>query len=281
MLKVPHNRYYWSSDIQIPAVSEYMLCRRWETIKSNLHFSDNEKAIPKSQDGYDKLYKIRSFIDLLNNRFNKVELPEHLSVDEQMIPYCGKNGPWMYVKGKPNPWGFKVWALASTCGFIHNVDFCVTATPAQEVYCDLCSISNLVLKLASIIPSDANYKISMDSLFTGVPLFFELRKRGIHCLGTVQLPRASGLKKVVSNECDLIRNKHSYKEYDGKLDNKGEGLRVIRWNDNKVVNIMTTFGSALPLGTCQRWDREVNANRKVTVPCPGLISYYNKNMGGI
>ena len=88
------------------------------------------------------------------------------------------------------------------------------------------------------------------------------------------------MKKVISNECDLIRNKHSYKEYDGKLDNKGEGLRVIRWNDNKV-NIMTTFGSALPLGTCQRWDREVNANRKVTVPCPGLISYYNKNMGGI
>ena len=34
----------------------------------------------------------------------------------------------------------------------------------------------------------------------------------------------------------------------GKLDKEGESLRVIRWNDNKIVNIMTTFGSAFTFG---------------------------------
>ena len=85
-------------------------------------------------------------------------------------------------------------------------------------------------------------------------------------------------KHVQVNE---VKDKHSYREYEGKLDNAGVGLRVIRWNDNEIVNIMSSFGSALPLGTCQRWDRSLDAYRKVTVPCPNLVSYYNQHMGGI
>ena len=93
LIRLPRTRYYWSPLFQIPAVSDYMPMRRWEIIKNSLHFSDNEQAIPKGQPGYDALYKIRSLVDLLNIRYNDVEVPENCSVDEQMIPYSGKNGP--------------------------------------------------------------------------------------------------------------------------------------------------------------------------------------------
>ena len=55
MLKLPRTRYYWTNDVEIPAVSKYMRMRRWETIKSFLHFSDNEKAIASGQPGHDRL----------------------------------------------------------------------------------------------------------------------------------------------------------------------------------------------------------------------------------
>ncbi|CAL4126748.1 unnamed protein product [Meganyctiphanes norvegica] len=282
LIKLPRTRYYWNSEVEIPAVSQYMRMRRWEKIKHFLHFSDNEKVIEKGQPGYDRIYKIRPLLDLLNSKFNEIDLPEHVSCDEMIIPYAGTRGPRQYVKGKPNPWGFKVWCLADTHGVIHNVDLCVEPTPAQDGHPDIGSTGNLVLKLCSIVPRHENYKVYMDNYFSGVPLFLELRRLGIHCMGTVQLPRASGLKSVLIPDHELIKKgKSSFVEYEGKLDNKGKDLRVVRWNDGKIVNIMSSFGSALPLGTCERWQRTVNDNKKVSVPCPSLVSYYNTHMGGI
>ena len=85
----------------------------------------------------------------------------------------------MYVKGKPNPWGFKVWTLADSFGVILNIDFCVGPTPRVEPSPDIGSSSNIVLKLTSIIPDNMNYKVFTDNYFSSVPLYIEMKNKRV------------------------------------------------------------------------------------------------------
>ena len=103
-------------------------------------------------------------------------------------------------------------------------------------------------------------------------------------MGTIRLARVSGIHPILITDDALNKtDKSSYVEYEGKL-GKGASagaLRVIRWNDNAIFNMITTFGSALPLASCQRWDRSTNNQRKETVLCPGTIKLYNEHMGRV
>ena len=283
LVKLHRSRYYWKQETEQSAISESMTRKRWEEIKSNLHFSDNEKAPKKGTAGYDKVYKIRPYLDYLNDKFNKIPMGENLCVDEMMIPYTGKRGPRYYIKGKPNPWGFKVWGLADSFGIVHNFDMCVGSTPRVEDFPDLKSSANVVAKLASIVPKQVNHKIYMDNLFSTVPLYLEFLKRGIFCTGTVRLNRCSGLKdQCLVPDADIkAKGKSSFIEYEGKIKDTTDDIRVIRWYDNNFCSIMSTMGSAQPISTVQRWDKTLNNFEKTSVPCPGIVKYYNAHMGGI
>jgi hypothetical protein len=53
-----------------------------------LHFSDNNLQPSSSSPSYDRLYKIRSILDLVSTHFMEfVDFEPHLSVDEQMVPF--------------------------------------------------------------------------------------------------------------------------------------------------------------------------------------------------
>ena len=281
LVKLPRTRYYWNSDVQIPAITNYMSMRRWETIKSSLHFVDNEEE-PKRCPLFDRIWKMRPYIDLLNDRFNQIPMGENLSFDEQIIPYDGTRGPRMYTKNKPNPWGFKVWALADTCGILYNFDVCVRATPKQDGYPDIGSIGNTVLKGANLIPGGLGHKLYMDNLFPGVPLFQELYKREIYCMGTARLDRVPNIKSAMITDADLkALGKSAYKEYEGKIDEDEANIRVIRWNDNNCFTLMSTFSSGYPPTTVERWDKTTSPAKKVSVECPSMVKLYNTNMGGV
>ena len=89
---------------------------RFREIKRNLHLADNG-AVNKN----DKLYKVREYIDKLNLNFMKFGCFAYkLSIDEQMVPYFGRHSCKMYMKGKPVRFGFKVWCLCSSQGYLFN-----------------------------------------------------------------------------------------------------------------------------------------------------------------
>ena len=180
---------------------------------------------------------------MLNKKINAIPMTEFLDVDEQMIPYCGTRGPRYYIKNKPNPWGFKNWALADTYGMIYNVDICVGATKQQDGHPDIGATGNIVLQLCKIIPIHLDYKVVMDNYFSGVPLYYELLKRGTHCFGTVKLNRVPGISSVILPDNELIaRGKSSFVEYEGTMKdaegnvpaNDTQHIRVIRWYDKSV-----------------------------------------------
>ena len=116
-----------------------------------------------------------------------------------MIPYTGKYGPRYYIKGKPNPWGFKVWTLASDFGIVYNFDVCTAPTKQQPGWPDMGSSSNTVCKLTSLVPQHLNHKLILDNLFSSIPLFMEMFKRGILCMGTVRANILIGIDMITEN----------------------------------------------------------------------------------
>ena len=180
------------------------------------------------QPGYDPIFKVRPYIDLLNTKFKSIWMPETLCVDEMMIPYDGTRGPRHYVKGKPHPWGYKAFTLCDSKGIVYNVDIACGASPQQPGFPDIGSTGNMVLKLCSIIPVNQSHKVYMDNYFSSIPLFYELLANGIHTMGTVRLDRLAGISNVIISDSDL-QNKgiRAFREYEAVLPPKVEDLRVI------------------------------------------------------
>ncbi|XP_045115262.1 piggyBac transposable element-derived protein 2-like [Portunus trituberculatus] len=280
IVKMTSHRRYWTSDAHLRAVIDYMSCARWERIKSCIHFADNSQCPAKGTPEYDKLYKVKPLLNHLKSKYNMIPMDKNVCVDEQMIPYKGTRGPRYYIKGKPNPWGFKVWTLAGSHGIVHNFEVCVGATPKVDGFPDLKSSANIVCKLASIIPTHKNYRLYMDNLFSTIPLYFEMYKRGILCMGTVRTNRLSGLRMIPDKDLKA-KGKSAFVEYDGKVETCPESVRVVRWNDSNLCTIMSTMGSAQPVANIPRWDKSVSTTEKSPVNCPALIKHYNENMGGV
>ncbi|CAB4056725.1 SPTB [Lepeophtheirus salmonis] len=75
----------------------------------------------------------------------------------------------------------------------------------------------------------------------------------------------------------MINEERTHEEVSTLVD--GVGVRAVKWLDNKCVNLLSTFSSALPLEECKRFDKK---KREITmIPCPAIVKVYNKFMGGM
>jgi hypothetical protein len=104
---LPKERDYWSvdNDIGVTAVGEALSRNRFQEIKRWLHACDNSQLDPQ-----DKLFKISPFLNLMQKNISQFGVfSVHLSVDESMIPYFGRSGMKMFIRGKPIRFGYKVW----------------------------------------------------------------------------------------------------------------------------------------------------------------------------
>lgn len=54
---------------------------------------------------------------------------------------------------------------------------------------------------------------------------------------------------------------------------------MVRWLDNKVVHLISTFTGVEPLGSVLRWN--AIEKKKTCFPCPSIVYQYNQNMGGV
>ena len=76
----------------------------------------------------------------------------------------------------------------------------------------------------------------------------ELRKIGIHSMGTIRILNTAGFAKVCMPDKELSQlGSRSFVEYivsfEGSVD---PGIRIIRWDDNNIFNLAHTFGSGYP-----------------------------------
>ncbi|KAL3223996.1 hypothetical protein MRX96_027063 [Rhipicephalus microplus] len=69
----------------------------------------------------------------------------------------------------------------------------------------------------------------------------------------------------------------SHVELEATVD--GVEVRVVKWYDSRGVNTASTFESAEPLGTCQRYDRK--KKERCEIQQPAIVKTYNTFMGGV
>jgi len=115
---LPATKLYWSKDEDkgIALVRNSMSRNRFDSIKQNLHLSDNDQL-----DKNDRFAKLRPLFDLINQKNMQFGVFSHnLSIDEEMVPYFGRHSCKMYIKGKPIRFGFKLWCLCSSNGYLYK-----------------------------------------------------------------------------------------------------------------------------------------------------------------
>jgi len=98
---------------------------RFFKLRSNWHFVNN---LEKPADKNDTFYKVR-FLTSQSSLFDSIrqhllsqplEVEEEICVDEQMVPFTGTHNVKQYIKGKPHPWGVKLFVLCGKSGIAYD-----------------------------------------------------------------------------------------------------------------------------------------------------------------
>ena len=119
LVQVPEIDYYWrKSKLFGSQVSQNTMSRdRFELLLKFLHLSNNQEEHADQ----DRLFKLRSFVDLLRARFKSIYVPGSvISLDETMVPWRERLLFKQYIPGKAHKYGVKIYKLAATNGYTWN-----------------------------------------------------------------------------------------------------------------------------------------------------------------
>jgi hypothetical protein len=173
-------RDYWSSspDLHDSYISCLMPVNRFGWLLSHLHLNDNSLISKKNQPGYDKLYKIRPFIQTLLNNFQRAYNPSKIiAIDESMVKFTGRNSNKQYMPKKPIKREFKIWCLVDKQGYLWNFEI-YTGKVGEKAEKQLGARVVRLLHCPSAItghlgvPSSLISPVFIASLFSSIPASF-------------------------------------------------------------------------------------------------------------
>jgi hypothetical protein len=113
----------WSSDplLKVYAITDVMTSKRFKKLVENIHCNNYETKMPRDHAEYDKLHKLRPFIEkFLQKSKDNYEPSSFLSVVELMIPFKGRSSMKQYMPMKLVKRGYKVWCLSDFKQWICN-----------------------------------------------------------------------------------------------------------------------------------------------------------------
>lgn len=270
IINYPRLRLYWAPQTQFTLVRDIGLSRnRFESLRNNLHITD----INKDRDEKDKLWKVRPIINSFEKRCEELETEENCCLDETIIPFKGQLAIKQYIRGKPNPWGVKVYNLCGESGIIYRsiVYQGSTTLPEQKQFS---VTTQLVLHLAERLPGNHGYKLYFDNFFNSVEVLQELSKKGILAAGTVRPNRLGKCNFKSDNELKKLGRGTS----ECRVTKDGD-IVAVRWFDNKAVNLASNFVAIDPVDHVRRWDKKQKTH--ISIERPAIIRLYNKSMGGV
>ena len=113
IVQMPSVRDYYAKATEYDPISSIMSRNRFEMILRFLHFANNETTDSGTKE-HDKAWKISPWLERLRSQCILIEAQENNAIDEMMIPFKGKFSKIrQYIRGRPYPWGFKIWARAA------------------------------------------------------------------------------------------------------------------------------------------------------------------------
>lgn len=121
IVKLPRFEMYWSQDklIHQESIKNNMLQRRLLQMWCYCHLADNSTAIPRGADGFDKLYHVREYLNIiLRSIQQEYRLAKNIAINDTKVADKGKLSLKQYIKTKSTKWDLKLWVLCeATSGF--------------------------------------------------------------------------------------------------------------------------------------------------------------------
>ncbi|CAC5388466.1 unnamed protein product [Mytilus coruscus] len=194
----PSTKLYWSTDLIMVIFSSTMTRDRYTStqILRYLHFSDHVNEPRQGEQNFNPLYKIKPFVNQLNNKFGLEYVPKrNVTIDECMVPFKGRSLLKQYIPSKPHKWGVKVWMLAeSDNSYIQYIDVYPGRTVRTEGSLGSSVVKNCIE--GANIAGQGN-DVYTDIFFTSPNLYLELLENyETAACGTVRTSRA-GLPKDI------------------------------------------------------------------------------------
>ena len=259
---------YWTVNpvTATPFFPSVMSRDRFYLLLTFFHLNDNDRYVPRGNEGHDPLFKLGPLYHRILWQFRSVYYPhQSVAIDEAMVAWHGKLSFRVYSPDKPVKYGLKAYVLCD----------------ADNAYC-------LKFKLytgkQSVAPSEngATYDLVMDLMrnhfdkghvlycdnyYTSPRLFMDLWMLGTGATGTVRQCR-KGIPTAIKQI---------------NLQNKGDTttmhygpLSCLKYKDSKVVYLISTTETSTNIQS-GRHDHQTN-EPKVR---PSMVVAYDGKMGAV
>ena len=233
---------------------------RFQQIMRFVHCSDNNNI-----DKEDKMFKLRPLMNVLKDKYLKHFVPEQeLDYDESMIEYYGRHSCKQFIRGKPIRFGYKVWCLNTTKGYLVNFEVyqgkLPNANPEYETSFGKAA-APMVQMITELPQPDLAYRLYFDNLFTGMNLLKYLKDNGYGGTGTFRENR-------IPKDCPLTSSAKMKKNLRGTFEHaysKDDGIIITRWMDNSVVTVASTCHDTDPTNTVGRYSQKEKKTIQITV----------------
>lgn len=273
-LKFPRIRQYWTPTTRIPIIADTMTVNRYFKLRYNLHIvSQRDPPVGETN----KFWKVQPLIDSIRNACKELPFEEHNSIDEQMIPFTGRVPAKQCIKSKPNPVGVKNFVMCGKSGRAHNFElYQGKGTNLSQVHFENLGLGgSVVMKLTEILPRGEMFKVYFDNYFTSMELIRQLKLIGILSLGVARSNRMEGCELKSKNKLEKEGGRGTS---DSRTTREGD-ITVVRWLDNGLVNLASSFVGVGNTDTVERWS--ASNKQKIQVPRPEAVKMYNDYMGGV
>lgn len=274
---LPRLDMFWQSSSRVPFVSDNISRNRFYALRTKLKLVD-DNTITQKQKEIDRFWKVRPMLDKIQKACRENKRSQHISIDEQMIPFHGKVSMKQYVRGKPNPVGLKNFVMTTPKGipldfYLYEGKGSSTESSLVETPEKLNVGGRMVLKLTDTLPLGVS--VYTDRYFTSITLIETLSLRSITLAGTImanRIPKDINLKK----DNELKRTGRG--SYD-VLVSHDKNICVVKWYDSKAIHFASSACGAEPHDLCKRWSKA--DNKYIEIKRPAVVKLYNENMGGI
>lgn len=271
ILDYPRVRMYWEDRFKIPLITDKMNVNRFFKLRQNLHVVDNEAKSPTVTD---RFWKVRPIYDAIKSRCSQLVPEEHLSIDEQMVPFKGQINVKQFIKNKPIRWGIKIFMICGQSGMLY--DFIIYQGATTEIKPELKQFglgASVVMQLSQSIKLPNSF-LYFDNFFTSYWLLQYLTDKSIYAIGTVRQDRFC---KPPFTENKIIKKNEARGFAEEVV--SGDAIVLTKWYDNSFVILGSNYVGQGHTDKCRRWDKA--QRRYIEVQRPEVVKKYNDIRGGV
>lgn len=271
---LPRIRMYWEQKSRINIVADNMTRNRFFELRTNFHIMDNNTV---STNNKDRFVKVRPIYNVLKKRCNELSIEKNVCVDEQIVPFKGKLSVKQFMRGKPNPWGIKLFLLCGESGLVY--DFLLyqgSTTEFDENIQNIFGLGGAVIVKLTLLLKKKRHFLYMDNFFTSFNILHALQHNCIYAAGTIRVNRF--MKPPFISDKDLKKMGRGT-SFEVSTDMPDSNIGLIKWYDNKAVMLGSNFITSGIPDEVKRYDKKEKTY--ITINRPEIVKRYNQSMGGV